>query len=139
MKGTLKFDKNMRMIGINENGIETYFDAVKDSGGDGSAASPMEVMLQSVAACQAMDIVSILRKKRKDIIDFKIELDAEKAETHPKYFTKIKLLYKLISEKATEKDLLRCIELSQNTYCGALATFKQAETEIEWEYELINP
>jgi len=139
MKGTLKLDKKMRMVGTNEDGLETYFDTEVDSGGDNSAASPMQVMLQSVAACQSMDIVSILRKKRKDIIDFRIELDAEQAENHPKYFTKLKLLYKLISETATEKDLLRCIELSQDTYCGAFAMLKRANTEIEWEYELINP
>ena len=105
---------------------------------DTKGASPMEIMLQSVAGCSGMDVVSILQKKRKTINDLKIEITGEKRDEHPSIYTKAHLKYTLTSPDAEMKDLNRSIELSQDKYCGASEMFKLAGCEVTWEASLIN-
>ena len=126
----------MRLIGTTTKGHETIFDTVEAVGGENTASTPMEVMMQSVAACSSMDVLSILRKKRKTIEEFHVELDGERTETHPKIFKTLHLKYHLKSPDATEEDLKRCIELSQDKYCGASSIFKLSGCEVTYSMEL---
>jgi len=137
MNVKLVFDEKMHLIGTNSKGQETHFDSLAD-GGDGNYATPMEVMLQSMAACSFMDVVSILRKKRKTIEDLRVEIEGERAETHPKVFKTAVLKYYLKSPDASIEDLERCIELSQDKYCGAAAMFKASGCEVSWEANVEN-
>lgn len=137
MKVSLKLDRNMRIIGTSEKGHETIFDSVPKVGGEDTAATPMEIMLQAMAACSFMDVLSILRKKRKTIDSLTIDIDGERAEEHPKVFTKVVLKYSLKSPDATIEDFNRSIELSQDKYCGASAMFKQSGCEVTYESKLI--
>src|SRR5579872_3187991 len=100
MKAKLTWDKALRFVGVNEKGHETMFDTSVKGGGLDSAAGPMEFVLQSAAACTAMDVISILQKKRRTVTAFTIDLDAERAEQHPKVFTKIKMDIRLVSPDA---------------------------------------
>ncbi|ROL61012.1 OsmC family peroxiredoxin [Bacteroidetes/Chlorobi group bacterium ChocPot_Mid] len=137
MKTELKLDRNMRLIGISKLGHQTFFDTVPEVGGENSAPSPMEVMLQSLAACSSMDVLSILRKKRKQIDDFWVNLSAERAENHPKVFTKVHMIYNLKSSDAELKDLERAIELSHEKYCSVSAMFKAAGCIVTHESNII--
>lgn len=130
MKAKITHDKNMRFIGENEEGHKTYFDS---DNADYSAATPMQVMLQSAAACSAMDVISILQKKRKTVDSFSIEIDGEKGDEHPKMFKKVKFIYTIVSPDAEQKDLDRSIELSMTKYCGASATLKAAGADFTTE------
>lgn len=138
MKANLKLEDKMRFAGTNADGLTTYFDTHSEVGGEDSAATPMEIMLQAMAACSAMDVVSILRKKRKTIDNFEIEIDGERRDVHPKMFVKAHLKYKLKSPDAEIKDLERAIELSQSTYCGASAMFKAAGCDVSYSMEIEN-
>ena len=136
MKATIKLDRNMRLIGINEKGHETIFDTVPAVGGEDTAASPMTIMLQSLAACSTMDVLSILRKKRKTIDEFWVDMEAERADTHPKVFTKVHLIYNLKSPDAEEKDLARSVELSQDKYCGVSEMFRKSGCEVTFKTKI---
>lgn len=138
MKVSLKLDKNMKFEGTSPDGHITHFDSHKEVGGDDSAATPMEVMLQSMAACSSMDVVSILRKKRRTIESFEVLVDGDRKDVHPRTFSKVHLKYVLKSPDAELKDLERAVELSQTTYCGAAAMFKAAGCEVSYELEVIN-
>ncbi len=129
----------MRLVGTNEAGKQTFFDVKEDNGGNNSAASPMEVLLQSVAACSSVDVLMIIRKKRKTITNFRVEMDGTRAEEHPKVFTKIHFTYILESPDAEEGDLIRAVELSQNTYCSAMEMVRRSGCEITWEQRIIRP
>lgn len=126
-------------MGSNENGLQTAFDASVAHGGAGSAASPMEVLLQSVAACSAIDIVSIITKKRKTITNFRVAMEADRAADHPKVFTRIHLRYVLTSPDASEADLTQAVELSQATYCSAIAMMKHSGCAVSYAQELVRP
>ena len=133
MKANLKLDRKMRIIGTNDLGLETIFDTHPGVGGEDTAPTPMEIMLQAMGSCSFMDVISILRKKRKQVDGLNISLDGERGDKHPKMFTKVHLVYELESPDAELKDLERAIELSQATYCGASAMFKAAGCEVTWE------
>lgn len=138
-KATLRYHNGMRFVGTNESGIETTFDTTQEHGGANTAASPMEVLLQATAACSAMDVVDIVRKRRKTITDLQIEMHGTRAETHPKVYTAMHFTYILTSPDAQESDLERAVELSQTQYCSAAAMMRQSGCTVTWECRIIRP
>ena len=137
MKVEVKLDRNMRLIGRNELGLETHFDTNPKAGGEDSAATPFEIMLEAMAACSFLDVLVILRKKRLTVDDMIIKVDAERTETHPKVLTKAHLIYELKSPDAQLKDLDRAIELSQTTYCSVSAIVKLSGCDVTWESRIV--
>lgn len=133
MKVNLRLEDGMHLVAANEKGHETHFDTVTAFGGSDSAPTPMEIMLEALCACSSLDILSILRKKRIEIVDFRIQATGERAETHPKVITKAHLAIELVSPNATQKDLDRAIELSHSTYCGVSAMFRRSGAEVTVE------
>lgn len=133
MKVNLSLDRKMRFIGKNSEGLETVFDTHEQSGGEETAATPMEIMLQSLAACSSMDIVSIIRKKRKTVDEFDVEIDGEKRDKHPKVFVKVHIKYILTSSDAEQEDLQRAADLSQSTYCGVAEMFRTSGCDLSYE------
>ncbi len=138
-RARLQLTGAMRLVGTNEFGKTTTFDVQPENGGDGSSASPMEVFLQSAAACSGMDILSIIRKKRKTITDLQIAIEGERAETHPQVYTSITVKYILTSPDASEGDMTRACELSQDQYCSAFAMIKQSGCAVSWTCSVIRP
>lgn len=139
MKAKLRWDTALRFVGTSEKGHETVFDTSVKGGGLDSAGSPMDILLEAAAACTAMDIVSILHKKRRTVTAFSIDLNAERAEQHPKVFTKIAMDIRLVSPDATEKDLTRAIELSHSNYCSVSIMLARSGCEITLRAELSRP
>lgn len=133
MKASVKFDGSMSLIGSNELGHETKFDSHVDNQGHDRAPTPMEIMLQSVAACSMTDVLIILNKQKKEVGDFIVQIDAERAQEHPRVFTKVKLSYLLISADATQEELEKAVKLSHDTYCSASNMFKKSGCEVTWE------
>jgi putative redox protein len=139
MKVQVRLEEGMKIVGSNENGKELRFDAHIASGGEESAPVPMEGVLQSLAACTSMDVISILRKKRKQIDNYEVFVDAERAEEHPKVFTQVTLRYELTSPDASEQDFQRSIELSQDKYCPVVAMLRAAGVTVDWSCEVKQP
>ncbi len=140
MKAELELvDSGMRLVGRNERGQMSFFDADPAVGGSDSAPRPLEVFLQAMMACTAMDVLSILRKKRRTVTAFRMSAEAERAAEHPRVFTRIHLRYELVSPDATEQDLQRAIELSQSTYCSASIMVRRSGCTLTWEAQLLRP
>jgi putative redox protein len=143
MTATLTFDAAhnlpMQLVGINEHGKQTLFDTKPDHGGNGSAASPMEVLMQATAACSTMDVLTILRKKRKTVTALRVEMEGDRAEEHPKRFLRMKFTFILTSPDAVLEDLKRSVELSETTYCSAAAMARLSGCALEFDCKLIRP
>jgi putative redox protein len=135
MKVNVKYNKNMSFIGENEAGHKTMFDT-SAVGGDFEAATPMEIMLEAAAACSAIDVVAMLKKRKKTITDFNIEVNGVKREEHPNIYTKVHMKYTLVSPDTEESELERAISLSQDKYCSVSATIKLAGADVTYEYEI---
>lgn len=136
MKATLTLQQGMHFVGTTDNGMQAHFDASPDHGGTGQGPSPMQMMLESVAACSALDIVSILQKRRRTLTSLVVDMTAERAETHPRVFTSMHFLYRVISPDATGEEIKRAIELSQDQYCSASAVVKRSGCTVTWDWEL---
>jgi len=107
---------------------------VVDAGGEKTANSPVELALIGLCACTASDVVSILRKKREPFTSLHVLATAERAETFPKVFTNIRLVYR-VGGSVTHKAVEDTIRLSKEKYCSVSAMLeKTAKIEFEIEY-----
>ena len=110
-------------------------DGPAEFGGSKSASRPMEMILYGFAGCAGSDIASILTKMRAELTKFEIDIEAEKAQEHPKVFTKIHLNFLFAGNKLKEKDVERAIEMTRTKYCPAWAMLKET-VEISYSYEI---
>jgi putative redox protein len=95
---------------------------VLDSHDGGSGASPMDLLLIGLGGCTAMDVISILKKKRVYVTGFEINVSGERAEEHPKRYTDIHIEYVVYGKGIKPRDVERSIELSEEKYCSARAS-----------------
>ncbi len=105
--------------------------------GDGQGYTPLELFLISLAACSGSTIVSLLRKKRRDVVSFRMRAEGFRREEHPTYFEKIVLHCDLVSPDATDEDMRRCIELTEEKYCPVWAMIK-GNVEVLCAYTIDN-
>ena len=98
--------------------------------------SAMELVLMGAGSCSAWDVVEILRKGRQAVDDVIVELDADRAETAPKVFTRIHMHFIVKGRNLSEDRVKRAIELSVDKYCSAVTMLK-ATVPVTHDYELV--
>ncbi|MGB2803297.1 MAG: OsmC family protein [Candidatus Zixiibacteriota bacterium] len=130
-KGKLAFEADT------ESGHQILLDAKPNVGGEDKGPRPMEVLLVSLAGCTGMDVVSILKKKRVNLQNMTIRIDADRALQHPKYFTKIEVKFNFEGRGIKEEDVKQAIELSANKYCS-IGVMLQDKAEISYRWEIAN-
>jgi putative redox protein len=124
----------MQFVAESGSGHAIVVDSSRENGGHDAGARPMELLLMGLLGCTAMDVVSILKKKRQPVQDLKIFATAEQAPETPHYFTKIHLEYVAYGD-VSEEALARSIYLSEDRYCSASATLK-GKAEITSSYRV---
>jgi len=135
MKITTRYQEDELFVAENDNGNKISIDMrppdIKES------LAPVEMVLAAVAACAAVDIVSILRKKRKEVIDLIIESTGDRKENHPRGLTKIHSKYTLVSPNTTLEVFEKVAKLATDQYCSAADSVK-AEINIVCEVKKPN-
>jgi putative redox protein len=137
MKAQLRWlGPQLQFEGATESGKIVKLDSAKDK----SAAigpSPVELVLQALGGCTAMDVISILQKMRRTINALTLEIDADRREDeYPRIFTHIRILYQLVSPDVTETELERAIQLSEEKYCSVSGMLRPT-VKITTAYELL--
>ena len=110
-------------------------DSVPEAGGKGLGPPPKPLMLVALAGCTGMDVISVLDKMRVVVEKFRITVEGEVTEEHPKQFYKMHVIYEFTGKDLPEDKLKRAIELSQDKYCGVSATYKKA-SKLTWEMKI---
>lgn len=128
-KGDLEFENNF------PSGHKLTIDGAEESGGHNQGPRPMELLLSGLAGCTGIDVVLILKKMKVDLKDFKIEVEAQRAEKHPRRFTKIHLKYQFKGQDISEPKVERAIKLSEEKYCSASNSLN---AEITSSYQIEN-
>jgi len=106
-------------------GGNVILDADKSVGGNGLGLRPKQLMLVSLSGCTGMDVVSLLKKMRAEVDEFRIEVDGELTEEHPKVYKKVVVHY-YFKDKNYKKDKIeKAVDLSVNRYCGVFEMFRQ--------------
>lgn len=95
-----------------------------DSGPDVAHPNPMELLLAAAGGCTAMDVISILRKKRQQVTGYEVLLESERAPEHPKRYTKITMLHRVYGHGVSPEALAEAIHLSDTKYCSVLAAIE---------------
>src|SRR5262245_57348972 len=121
MQATVTYVPDAPFVGKADSGHEARFDW---SGGSMSAPTPVEMVLMALGACSAIDVVSILAKARTPVEFFRVELSGERAEAHPRVFTKIHMTYVVKGKGIKPAALERAIELSEEKYCSVSAMIR---------------
>lgn len=136
MRVTLdRIDGNFLFRGRNEDGAETHFDTSPEEGGSGKAPGPMQTVAMALGACSGIDVISILRKGREDVVDFHIDVDYERAaDRTPAVFTEIHVHYALAGELDPEK-VRRAVELSIHKYCSVTKMLEKTAT-IDYSFSV---
>lgn len=132
MKMTATWAGGMRFVYKSGTGHAVVTDAPTEAGGGGSAPTPMELLILGLIGCTGVDVTSILLKMKEPIEGLVVTAETERAETHPKVFTKIHLTYH-VKGAVNVKKLERAINLSERTYCSASAMLGKT-AEISHEY-----
>lgn len=121
MKAQVTWKGRMSFSATSDSGFSIDLGTDPEVGGDNDGFRPLELMAISLAGCTAMDVISILNKKRQQVSGFDVKVNAERAAEHPRVFTHAVILYTVIGTGIDEAAVRRAIELSAQRYCPAQA------------------
>jgi len=129
METNLTWKKNQLQFNAETRGHFVSMDTPESSNQIGS--SPKELVLQGLAGCSAMDVISILEKMRQPVEEFKIKATTDLTDDHPKVFTNLQMIFELKGELDPEK-CKKSVEYSLTKYCGVAAMLSQV-TPVQFE------
>ena len=130
---TIQFAGNDFFIGITPSG---HAQTIETDSERASAATPMELLLIALGGCTGVDVISILKKKRQHVTDYRIEVSGERRSEFPKSYTRLMVKHILRGRGVSEQAVARAIELSDTKYCSVAATLG-GSAEIITSYEII--
>ena len=125
MDVVLNWKGKMAFEGISDSGFTQKMDT-DAAGGENTAARPMEFIALGLAGCTAMDVISIMQKKKQPIANFQVQVHAQQADEHPKVISSAVIEYLVTGKDVDESALIRAIELSAEKYCPAEAMLGKA-------------
>ncbi|MBE9610298.1 OsmC family protein [Chitinilyticum piscinae] len=136
MKVRLKWVEDVSFLAQSGSGHSVLMDGPPEGGGKNHGPRPMEMVLMGAAGCSTYDVIHILKKGRADVRDCVVDVEAERAETEPKVFTKIHLHFTVKGKGLKTEQVERAINLSAEKYCSA--TIMLAKTaEVTHDFEVI--
>ncbi|MDH4234985.1 MAG: OsmC family protein [Gallionella sp.] len=119
MKARVKWVEQVSFLGESESGHAVLMDGAPSAGGRNLGPRPMEMLLLGAGGCTSFDVISILKKSRQAVTDCYVELEAERAETEPKVFTRIHMHFVITGKNIKPEVVEKAIKLSADKYCSA--------------------
>jgi len=131
----VKWLEGVCFVGQSGSGHSVVMDGAVASGGNNLGVRPMEMLLIGLGGCTSFDVVDILRKGRQELTGCDVLIEAERAETTPKVFTKIHLHFVVTGRGLDPNKVGRAIDLSAEKYCSASAMLNKS-AEISYDFEI---
>jgi putative redox protein len=129
--------EGMMFVGESGSGHAVVMDGAPEAGGRNLGVRPMEMLLLGMGGCTAFDVVLILKRSREPVTDCVVELDAERAETDPKVFTRIVVRYIVTGNGLDPAKVQRAVNLSAEKYCSASVMLGKT-AEIVHEVQIVD-
>jgi len=120
-------------VGITPSGHAQVLETNKERA---SAATPVELLLIALGSCTAVDVISILQKKRERVTDYRVEVRGTRREEHPRAYTRMEVRHIVRGQNVSERSVASAVELSETKYCSVAATLRPG-VEIVTSYEII--
>ncbi|GAB3244020.1 OsmC family protein [Chitinimonas naiadis] len=136
MRARIKWIENVSFLAQSETGHAVLMDGAPAAGGQNLGPRPMEMVLMGTGGCTAFDVVAILKKSRADIVDCEVQLEADRAETEPKVFTRIHMHFVVKGRSLKPEQVKRAIDLSAEKYCSASIMLGKT-AEITHDFEIV--
>lgn len=137
MECTVKWAGNAQFIAETDSGHAVIMEGATELGGNNRAPRPMEMILAGAGGCTAYDVVLILKRGRHAVTGCEVKMQAQRAETDPKVFTRIHYHYVVTGHKLKPEVVERAIKLSADKYCSA--SFMLGKTaEITHDFEIVD-
>ena len=137
MKCRIKWLDHMSFVGESGSGHSVVMDGAPEAGGRDLGIRPLEMLLLGLGGCTAFDVVSILHKSRQQISDCEVEIEAERAQTIPKVFTRIHLHFIVSGRALDATKVSKAVSLSADKYCSASRMLEKTAT-ITHDFEVVN-
>jgi putative redox protein len=137
MKARIKWVEGRTFVGESGSGHKVVFGTAVGEDGRTPGPSPMELVLIGTGGCSAFDVVHILEKGREAVDDCVVELDADRAESDPKVFTRIHMHFVVKGRSLAPAKVKRAIDLSIEKYCSASAMLAKTAT-ITHDFEIVD-
>ncbi len=132
-KATIQFAGDELFVGISPSG---HAQTIETNSARNSAATPMELLLIALGSCTGVDVISILKKKRQQVTNYRIEVSGERRADFPRSYTRMHVKHIVRGRGVSEQAVARAIELSETKYCSVAATLRSG-VEIVTTYEII--
>lgn len=136
MKARIKWVEDATFVGESGSGHAVVIDGPPEAGGRNLGVRPMEMLLLGVGGCTTFDVVHILRKARQPVRACWAELEAERAESEPKVFTRIHIHFFVQGKGLSDKHVKRAVELSAEKYCSATIMLRDS-VDISHDYTIV--
>lgn len=136
MKTRIRWKQNVVFEAELDSGHRIVMDGSPDIGGQNLGPRPMETVLAGTGACNAIDVILILKKARQSVSDCYVDVEAERATTDPKVFTRIHFHFVVTGKQLDPAKVARAISLSADVYCSA-STMLAKTANITHDFELI--
>ena len=137
MKARIKWVEERTFVGQSGSGHKLVLGTAAGPDGATPGPSPMELVLIGTGGCSAFDVVHILEKGREPVEDCVVELDADRAETDPKVFTRIHMHFIVKGRGLSRQKVERAIALSVEKYCSASAMMAKTAT-VTHDFEVLD-
>jgi putative redox protein len=137
MKATVKWTDGAMFVGESGSGHSVVMDGPEDLGGRNLGPRPMEMLLLGTGGCSVYDVMSMLKKSRQQVVDCRVEMEADRADAVPAVFTRIKLHFVVIGVGLKDSHVKRAVALSAEKYCSASIMLGAAGVEISHSYEMV--
>lgn len=136
-KAQIHFAGNDLFVGITPSG---HAQTIETNSKRNSAATPMELLLLALGSCTGVDVISILKKKRQRVSDYRIEVNGERRPEFPRGYTRLEVKHIVRGRNVSAQAVARAIELSETKYCSVAATLRgSAEIVSSFEIEEDEP
>ena len=122
---TTVWKENMQFESDNPSGHTVLIDTSEKNGGQNSGLGPKAMMLSSLAGCSGLDVVSVLKKMKTTVDDFKMIVTGELTTEHPVIYHTVTVDYHFYGTELDENKIKKAVKLSVDTYCGVLAMFRK--------------
>lgn len=129
----VKWIDGLRFVATDSAGHSVVMDASKQSGGEGSGFSPMQLLLIALGGCTGMDVVHIMRKQRQQVDGLEIAVSGKRVKEPPRVYDNISVEYKINGKRIKENAVQRAIQLSEDKYCSVGAMLR-AKAKVTSNY-----
>ncbi|MDP1635814.1 MAG: OsmC family protein [Gallionellaceae bacterium] len=136
MKARVKWVEQVSFLGETESSHAVLMDGSPAAGGRNLGPRPMEMLLLGAGGCTSFDVISILKKSRQAVSDCYVELEADRAETDPKVFTRIHMHFVVKGKNIKPEAVEKAIKLSAEKYCSA-SIMLGATARVTHDFEVI--